>query len=366
MPGDPWEQLRGAVEAVFRSWNSDRARAYRERRGSATSLGTGVTVQAMVFGNLGSDSGTGVLFTRNPATGEAALYGDVMFGAQGEDVVAGTHETEPVSCLETRMPAVAAELRAVRRASWSATTGTAATSSSRSSAAACGCSRCGSASGRPRPPSGWPSRWPRTRSSRSSREDAVRRVGAHCSPTRPASSWTGPTPARRSPVGSGASPGLASGEIRLTPEDAVAAADAGRDVILVRAETSPDDVHGMQRSCGILTSTGGFASHAAVVARGWGIPAVVGARRRPHRGRGRRHRRARAARRGGHHDRRLRAGEVFEGVASGVEVVVPEAKVLLGWARELGIDVQPGNGGTDTVGVAARPAPDRHRRSRRR
>ena len=110
VPVDPWEQLRGAVEAVFRSWNSDRARAYREVEGISGDLGTGVTVQAMVFGNRGSDSGTGVLFTRNPATGERALYGDVMFDAQGEDVVAGTHPTEPVACLDARMPAVAAEL----------------------------------------------------------------------------------------------------------------------------------------------------------------------------------------------------------------------------------------------------------------
>ena len=111
VPPDPWAQLRGAIEAVFRSWNSDRARAFRAHEGISESLGTGVTVQAMVFGNRGPDSGTGVLFTRNPATGENAFYGDVMFNAQGEDVVAGTHRTEPVSCLDERMPAVAAELR---------------------------------------------------------------------------------------------------------------------------------------------------------------------------------------------------------------------------------------------------------------
>ena len=93
VPADPWAQLRGPIEAVFRSWNSDRARAYRAREGIPDDLGTAVTVQAMVFGNRGVDSGTGVLFTRNPATGEPVLYGDVMFNAQGEDVVAGTHAT---------------------------------------------------------------------------------------------------------------------------------------------------------------------------------------------------------------------------------------------------------------------------------
>src|SRR5512140_465890 len=111
VPEDPWTQLWDAIEAVFRSWNSDRARTYRAREGIADDLGTAVTVQAMVFGNAGVDSGTGVLFTRNPATGEPVLYGDVLFDAQGEDVVAGTHRTEPITTLDERLPAVAGELR---------------------------------------------------------------------------------------------------------------------------------------------------------------------------------------------------------------------------------------------------------------
>ena len=110
VPEDPWAQLRAAIEAVFRSWNSDRARTYRAREGIADDLGTAVTVQAMVFGNRSVDSGTGVLFTRNPATGEPVLYGDVMFNAQGEDVVAGTHRTEPIAVLDERMPEVGREL----------------------------------------------------------------------------------------------------------------------------------------------------------------------------------------------------------------------------------------------------------------
>jgi pyruvate,orthophosphate dikinase len=110
VPEDAWEQLHHAVEAVFRSWNSDRARAYRRRENIPDDLGTGVIVQAMVFGNLSDDSATGVLFTRNPATGEDTLYGDVMFRAQGEDVVAGTHQTEPIAVLDERLPAVATEL----------------------------------------------------------------------------------------------------------------------------------------------------------------------------------------------------------------------------------------------------------------
>ena len=97
VPDDPWRQLRLAIEAVFRSWSSDRARAYRAKEGIADDLGTAVTVQAMVFGNRGATSATGVAFTRNPATGEPTLYGDVLFDAQGEDVVAGTHATEPIA-----------------------------------------------------------------------------------------------------------------------------------------------------------------------------------------------------------------------------------------------------------------------------
>jgi pyruvate,orthophosphate dikinase len=111
VPEDPWQQLRAAVEAVFRSWNSDRARAYRSRERIPDGLGTAVTVQAMVFGNRGDSSGTGVLFTRNPSTGENVLFGDVLFDAQGEDVVAGTHAPLPIAVLDTRMPSVAAELR---------------------------------------------------------------------------------------------------------------------------------------------------------------------------------------------------------------------------------------------------------------
>ncbi len=110
-PDDPWDQLRAAVEAVFASWDSDRARAYRQREGIPDHLGTAVTVQAMVFGNLDARSATGVLFTRDPATGAAQAYGDVLFEAQGEDVVAGTHTTAPIGALEERLPDVAGELR---------------------------------------------------------------------------------------------------------------------------------------------------------------------------------------------------------------------------------------------------------------
>ncbi len=336
VPEDPWTQLRGAIEAVFRSWNSPRARAYREHEGISDDLGTGVTVQTMVFGNRGLDSGTGVLFTRNPATGENAFYGDVMFNAQGEDVVAGTHKTEPVSCLETRMPGIAAELRGY------------AGMLERQYRDCCDIEftieqgrlwmlqvrvgkRTPQAALRMAIDMAEDPAFPLARA------EAVNRVAAILS--RPPTTVTersdaGPALATGLP----ASPGVACGEIQLTPEDAVAAADAGRPVILVRAETSPDDVHGMTRAVGILTSTGGFASHAAVVARGWGIPAVVGASAVVL-GEG-------IATIGG---TPLRAGDtitidgatgdIFGGAAAGVSEVVPEAAILLEWAEELGIQI---------------------------
>src|SRR5687767_9938794 len=115
VPDDPWRQLRDAIEAVFRSWNSPRAIAYREREGISADMGTAATVQAMVFGNRNDRSATGVLFTRNPSTGENRPYGDVLFNAQGEDVVAGTHATEDIRVLDERLPEVGRQLHEYTR-----------------------------------------------------------------------------------------------------------------------------------------------------------------------------------------------------------------------------------------------------------
>jgi pyruvate,orthophosphate dikinase len=350
VPADPWAQLRAAIEAVFRSWNSDRARTYREREGIPEDLGTAVTVQAMVFGNRSVDSGTGVLFTRNPATGEPVLYGDIRFNAQGEDVVAGTHDTLPVAVLDERMPEVGRQLREYAERLerhhrdlcdieftiehgrlWMLQCRV----GKRSSQAALRIA-VDLASG-PSP--------------LITREEAVRRVEAILAdPPRVTTGRTdaGPALTRGLP----ASPGVAAGEIVLTPEAAVSAADAGRTVILVRAETSPDDVHGMARSAGVLTSTGGLASHAAVVARGWGIPAVVGA--------------STVVVSDGSiaidgHTFTAGAsitidgstGEVFEGAVAGTSEVVPEASTLLAWAREAGIEIgRPAEGDTAVVPAA--------------
>ncbi len=336
VPEDPWAQLRGAVEAVFRSWHSDRARAYREHEGISDVLGTGVTVQTMVFGNRGADSGTGVLFTRNPATGENAFYGDVMFNAQGEDVVAGTHTTEPVSCLDDRMPEIAAELRRY------------AETLERQYRDCCDIEftieqgrlwmlqvrvgkRTPQAALRMAREMALDPAFPLTRA------EAVGRVAAIlANPPTTVTERSEAGPALT--TGLPASPGVACGEIQVTPEEAVTAADAGRQVILVRAETSPDDVHGMTRAAGILTSTGGFASHAAVVARGWGIPAVVGASGVVL-GEGEVTIGEAVLHVGDTITIDGATGDVFAGAAAGVTEVVPEAGILLGWARELGIPI---------------------------
>jgi pyruvate,orthophosphate dikinase len=338
-PPDPWDQLRAAIEAVFRSWNADRAVAYRRTEGIPDDLGTAVTVQAMVFGNRGQASATGVLFTRNPATGEPTLYGDVLFDAQGEEVVAGTHRTEPIGALDDRLPDVAAELR--RHAA----------TLERHYADLCDIEftveegrlwllqvRVGKRS--PQAALRIAVDMAEDPDFPLARDEAVRRVRPLLAdPPRT-------TSARGSflvPIatGLGASPGIATGPIVTSPDAALESAEAGTPPILVRAETSPDDVHGIARAAGILTSRGGLASHAAVVARGWGIPAVVGA--------------ADVTVGEGSiaiDDRVLETGtvitidgdtgEVFEGTVPGTSEVVPAARTLLAWAGELGIAVGDG------------------------
>ena len=336
VPEDPWRQLRLAIEAVFRSWQSDRARAYRAKESIPDDLGTAVTVQAMVFGNRGADSGTGVLFTRNPATGEAELYGDVLFDAQGEDVVAGTHQTEPIAVLDTRLPTVGRELRA------------AAERLEHHYADLCDIEftiedgklwllqvrvgkRSPQAALRIAVDMAEDPDFPLTH------EQAVRRVlPLLADPPRVTSERS--VDASPLTTGLAASPGIASGPIVTDPDAAIASAEAGTPAILVRAETSPDDVHGMAMAAGILTSRGGLASHAAVVARGWGIPAVVGAEAVNVDG-GR-------VTIGG---TTLRTdavitidggtGDVFEGAVGGTTEIAREAATLLEWARAAGIEV---------------------------
>jgi pyruvate,orthophosphate dikinase len=336
VPADPWQQLRLAIEAVFGSWNSERARAYRAKEGIGEDLGTAVTVQAMVFGNRGPTSGTGVVFTRNPATGENVLFGDVLFDAQGEDVVGGSHPTERIAVLDERLPAVAGELR------------TYADRLERFYRDVCDIEftiedgrlwmlqvRVGKRS--PHAALRIAREMAEDPDFPLSREEAVRRVlPILADPPRLATlSREGVSPLL---VGLAASPGVASGPIATSAEAAMAAAESGRPPILVRAETSPEDVPGMARAAGVLTGRGGLASHAAVVARGWGIPAVVGASGlEVSDGSVRVGARSFAA---GHLLTIDGAtGEVFEGEVVGSSEIAPETATLLEWARDLGIAV---------------------------
>jgi pyruvate,orthophosphate dikinase len=274
-PQAPADQLRGAIEAVFRSWGGARAIAYRERERIPHDLGTAVNVQTMVFGNRDENSGTGVGFTRNAATGEAKPYGDFLVNAQGEDVVAGIRNTEDLDALKRKFPKIHRELMAIfdrlerhyrdmcdteftidQGVLWMLQTRVG--------------KRTGAAALKMAVDMTKQKGWKITKS------EAIQRVTAdqldqvlHPQFESGAKKVVA--------KGLAASPGAAVGRVYFTADDAVDASERGEKVILVRNETSPEDVHGMQVAEGILTSRGGLVSHAAVVARGWGIPAVVGA-----------------------------------------------------------------------------------------
>ncbi|HEY5385811.1 MAG TPA: pyruvate, phosphate dikinase, partial [Acidimicrobiales bacterium] len=274
-PQKPTEQLRGAIEAVFRSWNGPRAIAYRDRERIAHDLGTAVNVQAMVFGNRDDNSGTGVGFTRDPATGTKGAYGDFLVNAQGEDVVAGIRNTEPISELKKKFPKVHTELLKIfdrlegHYADMCDTEFTIDQGKLWMLQTRVG-KRTGAAALKMAVDMVRPS------DLGISKEEAVSRITEdHLdSVLHPQFASSGHAVWAK---GLGASPGAAVGRIYFTANDAAAAAERGEPVVLVRNETSPEDVHGMLASEGILTARGGLVSHAAVVARGWGKPAVVGA-----------------------------------------------------------------------------------------
>jgi pyruvate,orthophosphate dikinase len=278
-PQDPAKQLRGAVEAVFRSWNGPRAIAYRVREKISHELGTAVNVQAMVFGNRDENSGTGVGFTRNAATGDSKPYGDFLVNAQGEDVVAGIRNTEDLNALKKKFPKIHAELLEIfarlerhykdmcdteftieQGKLWMLQTRV----GKRTGAAA-----LRMAVEMTKPTGTGKKAW------KISKSEAIMRVAADHLDQVLHPQFA--TKSKSIAKGLAASPGAAVGQVFFTADDAEAAALAGKDVILVRAETSPEDVHGMMVAKGILTSRGGLVSHAAVVARGWGTPAIVGA-----------------------------------------------------------------------------------------
>jgi pyruvate,orthophosphate dikinase len=284
-PQDPEAQLWGAVAAVFRSWENDRARRYRKIHGIPDSWGTAVNVQAMVFGNMGEDCATGVAFTRDPSTGDRQFYGEYLKNAQGEDVVAGIRTPQPINrasrretqaqlpTLEEEMPRAYRELVRIYQKLerhycemqdieftiengklWMLQTRTGKRTTRAAVKIAVDMAKEGLIS----------------------REDAVARIDPHA-----LDQLLHPTldpNAERVVIARGlpASPGAASGRIVFSADEAEARAKGGEKVVLVRTETSPDDIHGMHAAQGILTARGGMTSHAAVVARGMGKCCVAG------------------------------------------------------------------------------------------
>ncbi len=272
-PTEPWTQLWGAVEAVFQSWQTRRAVDYRKVHRIPDQLGTAVNVVAMVYGNLGNDSGTGVAFTRDPSTGERRLYGEFLLNAQGEDVVSGTRDPEPIERMADYFPDALRELqqtaerlenhfRDAQDIEFTVQRGTLYLLQTRDA----------------------------KRTTRAAvriavdmvdegfidREEAVRRI-----PATQLDQLLHPTvdpdaAATLLATGLPASPGAATGRIVFDADRAVALAESGDSVVLVRRETSPDDFHGMVAAEAILTARGGMTSHAAVVARGMGKACITG------------------------------------------------------------------------------------------
>lgn len=340
-PPDAWSQLRAAILAVFRSAESARADAYRRREGLKGDPVTAVNVQTMVFGNRDPRSATGVFFTRDPSTGESRPYGDVLFEAQGEDVVSGRRRTQSLDELGERLPDAARALFEIGRRL------------ERTYRDLCEIEftiesgvlwllqvRVGKRS--PRAALRIAAELALDPDFPLDRREAIDRTRRLLvDPPALTSLRTQPAGEYGSAIarGLGASPGIASGEVETRVDRAVARAAAGHAVLLVRPETSPDDVEGMAVARGLLTATGGLASHAAVVARGWGIPAVVGLLGLEIDDEG--------IALAGH---RIAvgetltidgtSGEVYLGPCEVEQCVVPEAARLLAWADELGIDLE--------------------------
>ena len=272
-PEDPFEQLRRSVESVFLSWHTPRAIVYREMNNIPDSLGTAVNVQAMVFGNFGEDSGSGVAFTRNPSTGEHHFFGELLFNAAGEDVVAGIRTPLALEALKERMPQVYEQLdrhqatlekhyRDMQDLEFTIQEGTLYMLQTRSG----------------------------KRTGRASVKIAVDMVNEGLITESEALMRVSPEhveaflhpmvdPAQKKDIvatGLPASPGGATGQVVFSAEEAEEQSALGHTVILVRRETTPEDIHGMKVAAGILTELGGMTSHAAVVARGMGVCAITG------------------------------------------------------------------------------------------
>ena len=275
LPGSIHQQLIGGVRAVFESWNTRRAKRYREHHGIAHDHGTAVTIQAMVFGNLDADSGTGVLFSRNPLTGEPKPYGEYLPRAQGEDVVSGKFTPLALDELHRLMPAVHAELlaatdrleaenRDIQDIEFTVQSGKLYLLQARSAKRA--------------PAAAVRAAIDMVDEGLIDRATALGRVSAEQVRTLllPRLKEGADDGATLLAKGEGACPGVASGVFVTDPDEAERRAAAGEDVILLRATTSPDDIHGMIAARAVVTEQGGSTSHAAVVSRALGRPCVVG------------------------------------------------------------------------------------------
>ncbi|MDE5792053.1 MAG: pyruvate, phosphate dikinase, partial [Oscillospiraceae bacterium] len=274
-PADPKEQLMGAIKAVFRSWDNPRANVYRRDNDIPFSWGTAVNVQSMAFGNMGDDCGTGVAFTRDPATGEKKLMGEFLTNAQGEDVVAGVRTPMPIAQMEEKFPQAFADFKEVcatlenhyhdmQDMEFTVEHGhlyMLQTRNGKRTAQAALKIACDLVD-----------------EGMKTEEEAVamidpRNLDTLLHPQFDAKALKAATPIGK---GLGASPGAACGKIVFTADDAVEWAEKGEKVVLVRLETSPEDITGMKSAQGILTVRGGMTSHAAVVARGMGTCCVSG------------------------------------------------------------------------------------------
>ncbi len=272
-PTDPMEQLKLAIEAVFKSWNNERAVIYRNREKIAHDLGTAVNIQTMVFGNMGDDCGTGVAFTRNAATGDNKLFGEFLKNAQGEDVVAGVRTPEPIDQLENEFPAIYKQFadiaqsledhyREMQDIEFTIEKGRLFILQCRSG------KRTGVAAVK--------IAVDMVNEGRITKEEALTRVPPEALEQLLHPRLKNAKGAKEIAKGLNAGPGGASGHVALDSKTAIAMASEGKKVILVRKETNPDDLGGMLASKGVLTQLGGRTSHAALIARQYGIPTVCG------------------------------------------------------------------------------------------
>lgn len=338
LPDDPWALLRSAIEAVFDSWNNPRAITYREFQGISHDLGTACVIMAMVFGNLGDDSGTGVLFSRNPGTGERSLYGEFLPNAQGEDVVAGIRTPRRIGTLRSSWPEIYEQIEATARRleghykdvqdiEFTVERGKLYVLQTRSAKR--------TAAAAVRIAVELANEGVLTQEEALGRVEASEVSAALMPHFVPEEKDAAIAEERLLAEGVGASPGAASGAVVTDPDRAVEMADAGRRVVLVRQETSPDDVHGIIKAHGVLTIRGGMTSHAAVVTRGLGKPCVVGCEELRFEGDGRITARGKSIAEGDVISVDGATGEVFVGE---VRAVAPkpselaELNTLLGWA----------------------------------